>query len=66
MIGLVRGVLEDGKKEGKFQFKNLAPTAFFLMGSIEFVVNWYRPGGDLTIGDLASEYADLALASVKG
>jgi len=66
MIGLVRDVLEDGKKEGKFQFKNLAPTAFFLMGSIDFVVNWYRPGGGLTIGDLASEYADLALASVKG
>jgi len=66
MIGLVRDVLEDGKKEGKFQFENLAPTAFFLMGSIDFVVNWYRPGGSLTIDDLASEYADLALASVKG
>jgi AcrR family transcriptional regulator len=66
MIGLVRDILEDGKKEGQFEFKNLAPTAFFLMGSIDFVVNWYRPGGSLTIGDLASEYADLALASVKG
>ncbi len=66
MIGLVRDTLEDGKKEGKFQFKNLAPTAFFLMGSIDFVVNWYRPGGSLTIDDLAAEYADLALASVKG
>ena len=65
MIGLVRDILEDGKKEGKFQFQNLAPTAFFLMGSIDFVVNWYRPGGSLTIDDLASEYADLALAFVK-
>jgi AcrR family transcriptional regulator len=66
MIGLVRDILEDGKKTEAFEFINLAPTAFFLMGSIDFVVNWYRPGGSLTIADLASEYADLALASVKG
>ena len=66
MIGLIRDILEDGLREGIFQFRNLAPTAFFLMGSIDFVVNWYRPGGSLSIEDLASEYADLALASLKG
>ena len=66
MIGIIRDILEDGKKAGVFEFKNLAPTAFFVMGSIDFVVNWYRPGGSLTIDDLASEYADLTLASVKG
>jgi len=66
MIGLVRDILEDGKKAGAFEFVSLAPTAFFLMGSIDFVVNWYLPGGSLTVGDLAEEYSDLALASVKG
>lgn len=66
VIGLVRDILEDGREEGVFQYQNLAPTAFFLMGSIDFVVNWYRPDGSLSIEDLALEYANLALASVKG
>jgi len=66
IVEIIRNILEDGKKEGGFQFDNMAATAFFLMGSIDFVVNWYRPGGSLTIEDLATEYADLALATVKG
>jgi len=65
MIAIIREILDDGKKADVFQFSNLAPTAFFVMGSIDFVVNWYRPDGSLSIDDLASEYADLALASVK-
>ena len=35
------------------------------MGTIDFVVNWYRPEGDLSVEELADEYADLVLASVK-
>jgi len=66
MLEMLREILEEGKKTGVFKFKNLAPTAFFVMGSIDFVVNWYRPDGSLSIDDLASEYADLALASLKG
>ena len=66
IVELIRDILEDGQKEGVFHFDNLAPTAFFLMGSIDFVVNWYRPEGSLSIDDLASEYANLALATVKG
>jgi hypothetical protein len=66
IVDLIRNILEDGQKEGVFQFDNLAPTAFFLMGSIDFVVNWYRPEGSLSIDALATEYANLALATVKG
>ena len=65
IVELIRNILEDGQKEGVFQFHNLAPTAFFIMGSIDFVVNWYRTDGSLTIDDLATEYANLALATVK-
>jgi len=65
MIEMIRDILEEGSKAGVFRYRNLAPTAFFLMGSIDFVVNWYRPDGSLSIDDLASEYAELALASVK-
>jgi len=38
MIGLVRDVLEDGKKEGEFQFKNLAPMVFLYMGFMVSIV----------------------------
>jgi AcrR family transcriptional regulator len=65
MIEIIRDILKEGSKAGVFRFRNLAPTAFFIMGSIDFVVNWSRPDGSLSIDDLASEYADLSLASVK-
>lgn len=64
MIHVIRNILEDGLKDGDFRFQNLTPTAFFVMGSIDYVVNWYRPEGDLAIEELADEYADLVLASV--
>ena len=64
MITSLREILEDGQESGDFEFRNLTPTAFFVMGTIDFVVNWYRPDGDLTIDELADEYADLVLASV--
>ena len=51
--------------EGVFQFRDLGPTAFFVMGAIDYVVNWYRPGGNLSIDEVAAEYADLALASLN-
>lgn len=65
MLDSIRSIIEDGRKEGMFQFQNLTPTAFFIMGSIDFVVNWYKPDGDLSIEDLADEYADLTLASIS-
>jgi len=64
MLDALRTILEDGANEGEFQFRNLTPTAFFVMGTIDFVVNWYKPDGDLNIEELADEYADLVLASV--
>ncbi|MCP4302090.1 MAG: TetR/AcrR family transcriptional regulator [Gammaproteobacteria bacterium] len=65
MIDAIRKILEDGANEGVFKFRNLTPTAFFIMGTIDYVVNWYRPDGDLTVEELADEYADLVLASVS-
>ncbi len=65
MIDSIRGILEDGAEQGVFRFRNLTPTAFFIMGTIDYVVNWYRPDGDLTFEELADEYADLVLASVS-
>ncbi len=64
MIDTLRTILEDGANEGVFKFRNVTPTAFFIMGTIDYVVNWYKPGGDLNIEELADEYADLVLASV--
>jgi len=64
MLVLLREILERGKSSKTFNFKDTTPTAFFIMGSIDFVVNWYRPGGKLGIDQLADQYADLALKSV--
>lgn len=65
LIGMLRSILEKGRKNGDFAFGELAPTAFFLMGSIDFVVNWFDPKGSLSIEALADDYARMAVASVS-
>ncbi len=65
MVDLIRDILEEGREQGVFHYRNLAPTAFFVMGSIDFVINWYRPDGSLSVDDLATEYADLVMAAVE-
>jgi AcrR family transcriptional regulator len=64
IVDLLRDILEAGRDQGKFRFEHAAATAFFIMGSIDYVVNWFRPNGDLSVEEVANQYADLAVAAV--
>lgn len=60
----LRKILRAGKRSGVFQYENLTTTTFYLMGAIDFVVNWYKPDGGLSIEEVAGKYAKLALSTV--
>jgi len=60
----LRKILRAGKRSGDFDYDNLTTTTFYLMGAIDFVVNWYKPEGGLTIDEVAGKYARLALSTV--
>jgi AcrR family transcriptional regulator len=64
ILGILRDILEQGRTEGVFEFNNLAATTFHIHGSIDSIVNWYRPHGELSASEVAEEFARLALASV--
>jgi AcrR family transcriptional regulator len=40
----------------------VAPIAFALIGMVEHLIAWFRPGGAMSVKQLATLYADLAVA----
>jgi AcrR family transcriptional regulator len=47
----------QGKREGSG-----APIAFALIGMVEHLISWYKPGGAMSVKELATLYADYAVA----
>lgn len=43
----------------------MTDTAFSILGSINWTYQWYRPEGPNTIEEIASEFADMAVNSVR-
>lgn len=39
-----------------------APVTFALIGMVEHLITWFRPSGDLNVNEVATLYADLAVA----
>jgi AcrR family transcriptional regulator len=39
-----------------------APTAFALIGMVEHLISWFRPGGSMSVKQIATLYADFAVA----
>jgi AcrR family transcriptional regulator len=61
----IKTQLKAGKRAGLFIYDDLTATTFFLMGAMDFCVNWYVPGGKLSIDRVSTYTADLGLRSVQ-
>jgi AcrR family transcriptional regulator len=64
-LGRIQTQLKAGKRAGLFTYDDLTATTFFLMGAMDFCVNWYRPGGKLSIDRVSTLTADLGLRAVQ-
>ena len=58
---LWRDLLQSGVDEGKFSFQDVPIATRALLGVMNWVVTWYREGGDLSISEISDQYSDLIL-----
>ena len=62
----LRGLINDGKTEGSIR-ADVDPkiAAFWILGGMNWMYQWYRPEGPRPLDEIASEFADLAVASLR-
>jgi len=58
---LWRGVLSDGVRSRKFVCEDVSVATRAILGILNWTITWYRPNGDLTIKQIADQYANLLL-----
>lgn len=56
---LWQDVLDEGKRSGIFDCPNSDVTTRALLGVLNWTLTWYRPKGDLSIGQIADAYVDM-------
>jgi AcrR family transcriptional regulator len=62
---LLRSVLTEGVEQGDFSVDDITITAFAILGGIEHLVYWYRPGGRLSKVAIQKQLADFATIAVR-
>lgn len=63
--GVVLQVIRSGVADGVFATDNPREAARALLGSLQWIARWYRPGGPSAPDEIAAQYAALALALVQ-
>jgi AcrR family transcriptional regulator len=58
---LWRDVLAEGVASHLFQCDDPALTARAILGILNWTITWYRPNGEMTINQIADQYASLLL-----
>jgi AcrR family transcriptional regulator len=58
---LWRDVITEGAKSRTFACPDPALAVRALMGTMNWTLTWYRPGGELSMEQIADQYADLFL-----
>lgn len=63
--GRVQSILREAKNEGKTrETLDLKVATFYLLTAVSGVVNWFSPGGMISVESVADEVADLSCAAV--
>jgi len=63
--GRVQSILREAKDEGKTRKTlDLKVATFYLLTAVSGVVNWFRPGGQISVESLADEVANLTCTAV--
>lgn len=62
---LWRKIVHDGIASGAFTTVDEVTTTFALLGVQNWLITWFRPGGRLTVEQLADRFADLFLDGLR-
>lgn len=53
----LRGMIEEGIRQGIFEKVDPKISVLAILGAINWTVKWFKPGGRLTVKDLADRFA---------
>jgi len=54
----IRKLIADGIEEGEFRVVDPKTATFAILGAINWIARWYRPGGGLDISRLGQDFAE--------
>jgi AcrR family transcriptional regulator len=57
-------VIDEGIRSGRFRPMDASAAALGLIGMCNWVSWWYHPGGRMSAGSIAEQFADMAVAAV--
>lgn len=60
-LGLLRTVIEEGIEAGELSSDNVTAAAFAITGMAAHCTQWFRTGSELTVTELADQYAEYAV-----
>ena len=60
-----RNLIQEGVDTGVFQCDDIPMTARGLMGVMNWTITWYRPGGRLSIDEIADHFANVFMNGLK-
>jgi TetR/AcrR family transcriptional regulator, cholesterol catabolism regulator len=66
VIERLRSILRDGKAAGIFAVADVKLAAFAIANACEYVFQWYRPEGPLSVDQVADEYAQMMESLARG
>ncbi len=55
----LRGLVKEGMKDGSIASCNPKLVSFAIAGAINWIGNWYRPGGDMRPEEIAREFTQI-------
>jgi AcrR family transcriptional regulator len=61
----IRGYVEEGITDGSVVQCNAKLASFALAGAVNWIGTWYRPEGDLSPDEIASEFANLLTQGLR-
>jgi AcrR family transcriptional regulator len=61
----VRGLLDEGGKDGSIQPCDTKITTFSIFGSMHWLARWYRPGGELNPQEIADRVFSIFESGLK-
>lgn len=61
----LRAVVREGIRQGEFREVDPKIVVFALLGAVNWIARWYRPGGTITAGDLGAVYADYLVGGLR-
>ncbi|HEV7799673.1 MAG TPA: TetR/AcrR family transcriptional regulator [Burkholderiales bacterium] len=61
----VRDLIKSGIASGDFQKQDARTAGFAILGAINWIPKWYRPGGELSAQAIADRFADLFVRALR-